>query len=54
MPEYPVVIGMAGIGENLAAQLIAEIGDIIRYERKQSLSGYDAKVHLVPCYINLA
>ena len=40
MPEYPVVIEMAGVGENLAAQLIAEIGDIMRYERKQSLSGY--------------
>lgn len=40
MPEYPVVIAMAGVGENLAAQLIAEIGDIMRYERKQSLSGY--------------
>ena len=40
MPEYPVVIDMAGVGENLAAQLIAEIGDIMRYDRKQSLSGY--------------
>ena len=40
MPEYPVVIGMTGVGENLAAQLIAEIGDIMRYDRKQSLSGY--------------
>jgi transposase len=40
MPEYPVVIEMAGVGENLAAQLIAEIGDIMRYARKQSLSGY--------------
>ena len=40
MPEYPVVIEMACVGENLAAQLIAEIGDINRFERKQSLSGY--------------
>jgi transposase len=40
MPEYPVVINMAGVGEKLAAQLIAEIGDIMRYESKQSLSGY--------------
>lgn len=40
MPEYPVVIEMFGVGETLAPQLIAEIGDIMRYERKQSLSGY--------------
>jgi hypothetical protein len=40
LPEYPVVIEMAGVDENLAAQLIAEIGDIMRYERRQSLSGY--------------
>jgi hypothetical protein len=37
MPEFSVVIEMAGVGENLAAQLIAEIGDIMRYDRKQSL-----------------
>ena len=40
MPEWDIVIEMAGVGEILAAQLIAEIGDIMRYKRKQSLSGY--------------
>lgn len=40
MPEWKTVIEMAGVGEGLAAQLIAEIGDINRFERKQSLSGF--------------
>ena len=40
MPEWEIVIEMAGVGASLAAQLIAEIGDINRFERKQSLSGF--------------
>jgi transposase len=40
MPEWEVVIEMCGVGEILASQLIAEIGDISRFERKQSLTGF--------------
>lgn len=45
LPEFPVVMGMFGVGETLGPQLMAEIGDIERFERKQSLvafSGVDA------------
>lgn len=45
LPEYPVVLAMRGVGENLCAQIIAEIGDIYHFERKQSLvafAGLDA------------
>lgn len=45
LPEFPVVMGMFGVGETLGPQLIAEIGDVQRFERKQSLvafAGVDA------------
>lgn len=37
LPEYPVVIEFRGVGEILAPQLIAEIGDVFRYFKKSSL-----------------
>jgi transposase len=37
LPEYPVVMGFHGVGEVLGPQLIAEIGDIYRFPRKESL-----------------
>lgn len=40
LPEYPVVIAMYGVGETIAAQLIAEIRDIRRFDHKQSLSAF--------------
>jgi len=40
MPEWKVVIEMSGVGETLAAQLIAEIGDINRFGSKKSLTGF--------------
>ena len=40
LPEYPVVMGMYGIGESLGPQLIAEIGDIRRFEGKRSLVAF--------------
>jgi len=40
MPEWKAVIEMCGVGETLAAQLIAEIGDITRFDRKQSLTAF--------------
>lgn len=45
LPEYPIVLSMGGVGETLGPQLIAEIGDIQRFAKKQSLvafSGVDA------------
>jgi len=40
LPEYPVVMGMYGVGESIGPQLIAEIGDIRRFAGKQSLVAY--------------
>lgn len=37
LPEYSVVMGFGGVGEILCPQLIAEIGDIYRFKRKESL-----------------
>jgi len=45
LPEYPAVMRMFGVGETLDPQLMAEIGDVRRFERKQSLvafAGVDA------------
>ena len=39
LPECPVIMQMFGVGETLGPQLIAEIGDVRRFERKQSLGG---------------
>jgi transposase len=39
-PEWEAVIEMSCVGENLAAQLIAEIGDISRFDSKKSLTGF--------------
>ncbi len=40
LPEYPVVMGMYGVGESLGPQLMAEIGDISRFAGKQSLVAF--------------
>lgn len=37
LPEYPVVHSFFGVGDILAAQIIAEIGDIRRFPKKSSL-----------------
>ena len=37
LPEYEVVMKMYGAGESTGPQLMAEIGDVTRFERKQSL-----------------
>jgi len=45
LPEFPVVSGLYGVGNVLGPQLIAEIGDVRRFPRKQSLvafAGVDA------------
>ncbi len=40
LPEYDVVMSMYGVGYVLGPQLIAEIGDISRFKKKQSLAAY--------------
>ena len=40
LPEYSIVMDMFGVGEKLGPQLIAEIGDVRRFMRKQSLVAY--------------
>lgn len=40
LPEYPVVMEMYGVGESLGPQLMAEIGDVRRFQRKQSLVAF--------------
>lgn len=40
LPEYPVVMAMYGVGDTPAPQLMAEIGDVRRFERKQSLVAF--------------
>ncbi|MCD8127963.1 MAG: transposase, partial [Oscillospiraceae bacterium] len=40
LPEYPVVMEMYGVGESPDPQLMAEIGDVRRFARKQSLVAF--------------
>lgn len=40
LPEYPVVMGMFGVGPALGPQLIAEIGDVRRFYSKKALVAY--------------
>lgn len=40
LPEYPVVMEMYGVGKSFGSQLMAEIGDVRRFERKQSLVAF--------------
>jgi len=40
LPEYPVVMKMYGVGPSLGPQLMAEIGDVTRFARKQSLVAF--------------
>ena len=45
LPEYPVVMGMFGIGPALGPPLMAEIGDVRRFHSKKALvavAGIDA------------
>ena len=40
LPEYPVVMGMFGVGPTLVPQLMAEIGDVRRFHSKKALVAY--------------
>lgn len=37
LPEYPIVMGFYGVGRILGPQILAEIGDVSRFEKKESL-----------------
>ena len=37
LPEYPVVMGMFGVGSSLGPQLMAEIGGVRRFHSKKAL-----------------
>lgn len=37
LPEYPVVMKFFGVGDNLGPRIMAEIGDVRRFARKESL-----------------
>lgn len=40
LPEYPVVLSMYGVGGSLGPQLMAEIGDVMRFERRNSMTAF--------------
>jgi len=40
MTEYSTVIAMPGVGNALASQLIAEIGDVRRFTSAKALNAY--------------
>lgn len=40
LPEYPVVMGLYGVGSSLGPQLMAEIGDVRRFSHKGSLTAF--------------
>ena len=48
LPEYTIVMRMFGVGPVLGPQLMAEIGDVRRFDRKQSLVAF-AGVDAPPC-----
>lgn len=48
LPKYPIVMRMFGVGPVLGPQLMAEIGDVRRFDRKQSLVAF-AGVDAPPC-----
>ena len=48
LPEYPIVMGMFGVGPALGPQLMAEIGDVRRFHSKKALvafAGIDPPPH---------
>ena len=40
LPEYSTVMGIYGVGETYGPQLIAEIGDITRFNHREALTAY--------------
>lgn len=40
LPEYPVVLNMGGVGTTLGPQIMAEIGDVRRFPRRENLVAF--------------
>ena len=40
LPEFPVVMAMTGVGPSLGPQLMAEIGDPMRFKRREALTAF--------------
>lgn len=40
LPEYPIVMGMEGVGTTLGPQLIAEIGDVSHFTHRGALTAF--------------
>ena len=40
IPYFPCIVSIVGIGENLAARLIAELGDMNRFTNRRALAAY--------------
>ena len=40
LPEYEVVMQMTGVGTTIAPQLIAEIGDVTRFQTRSALTTF--------------
>ena len=40
LPEYPVVMAMEGVGPSLGPQLMAEIGDVMRFTHKGAITAF--------------
>lgn len=40
LPEYPVDMAMYGVGESLGPQLMAEIGDVSRFHKRENLTAF--------------
>jgi hypothetical protein len=40
VPYFPCIASIVGIGENLAARLIAELGDMSRFKNRRALAAY--------------
>ncbi len=40
LPELPVVMSMHGVGDSLAPQLIAEIGDVTRFVHHSAITSF--------------
>ena len=40
LPEYPVVMQMKGVGPSLGPQLMAEIGDVMRFTHRNAITAF--------------
>lgn len=40
LPEYPIVIAMNGVGPTLGPQLMAEIGDVMRFTKRSAITAF--------------